>query len=138
MEKCSACVRETGCLEVVVVRKVAYTRWCTSLRTRACFFLASSRRIFLPHPLSRSNLSIVGFRSPASLVNWFLSRSLMPCCWTNARSRSALDSDGPYRPYNNERLACSLIRDLPRFCFMKVSTIIAPLITRVTARPVKL
>lgn len=61
--------------------------------TRFFFFshrtLARTRYIFLPHPLSRSNLPIVGFRSLASLVNRFLSRSLMSRCQTNvARSRS--------------------------------------------------
>ena len=127
MEKCSACVRETGYLEVVVARKVgahASVSFPSHSRVFLSCQLAQTRHIFLPHPLSRSNLSIVDFRSPASLVNWFLSRSLMPCCRTNARSRSVFDSDGPYRPYNNhERHTCFLIRNLSCFCFMKVSTV---------------
>jgi len=66
----------------------ALARFLSHSRVFLSCQLAQTRHIFLPHPLSRSNLSIVGFRSPASLVNWFLSRSLMPCYRTNARSGS--------------------------------------------------
>lgn len=109
-------MRKTGCLEVILARKVAHPRVVrVSFPLRAHAFLSLRtlsrvRYIFLPHPLSRLNLSIVGFRSLASLVNWFLSRSLMSRCRTNVvRSRS----DDQYWLYNNHYI--------PEFAVYRVS-----------------